>query len=69
VLVDWIVIDDPFSKSDFGLTIQFFHFNPNPKKSEFLQKKITFNDASFDNNNAKLLLKYKTLFDNKVVNW
>ncbi len=30
-LVDWIGIDDPYSKSDFGfeLSIQFFHFNLN----------------------------------------
>jgi hypothetical protein len=33
-LVDWIVIDNPKSKLDFGfgLSIQFSCFNPNPKK-------------------------------------
>jgi hypothetical protein len=31
-LVDWIVIDNPKSNLDFGLTIQFFCFNPSPKK-------------------------------------
>jgi hypothetical protein len=33
-LVDWIAIDNPNSKLDFGfgLSIQFFHFNPNPKR-------------------------------------
>jgi hypothetical protein len=37
-LVDWIVIDNLNSKSDFelGLSILLLHFNPNPKKSEFL---------------------------------
>jgi len=31
-LVDWIVIDNPKAKLDFGfgLSIQFCHFNPNP---------------------------------------
>jgi len=30
--MDWIVIDNPKSKLDFGfgLSTQFFHFNPNP---------------------------------------
>jgi len=34
-LVDWIVIDNPKSKLNFGfgLSIQFLHFNPNPKKN------------------------------------
>jgi hypothetical protein len=44
-LVDWIVIDNPKSKLDFrfGLSIQFFHFNPNPKKYKiFLWKLIKF---------------------------
>jgi hypothetical protein len=38
-LVDWIVNDNPKSKSDFGLSIQFLHFNPNPKTIIFLIKK------------------------------
>jgi hypothetical protein len=40
-LVDWIVIDNPKSKLDFGfgLSIQFLHFNPNPKAIIFLIKK------------------------------
>jgi len=35
--VDWTVIGNPFSKLDFGfgLPIQFFHFNPNPKNPNF----------------------------------
>jgi len=34
VLLDWIVIDNPTLKSGFGfgLSIQQFQFNPNPKK-------------------------------------
>jgi hypothetical protein len=38
--VDWIVIDNPKSKLDFGfgLSIQFYHFNPNPKISIFSQE-------------------------------
>jgi hypothetical protein len=32
-LVDWIVIDNPKSKLDFGLSMQLFHFNPNPNSS------------------------------------
>jgi hypothetical protein len=34
ILLDWIVIDNPISKSGFGfgLSIQQFQFNPNPKK-------------------------------------
>ncbi len=40
-LVDWIVIDNPKSKLDFGfgLSIQFFHFNPNPKRSNYFSLK------------------------------
>jgi hypothetical protein len=40
-LADWIVIDNPKSKSDFGfgLSIQFLNFNPNPKAIIFLIKK------------------------------
>ncbi len=38
-LVDWIVIDNKKSKLDFGfefgLSIQFYHFNPNPKSSQY----------------------------------
>ena len=36
VLLDWIVIDNPISKSGFGfgLSIQQFHYNPNPKKPD-----------------------------------
>jgi hypothetical protein len=37
-LVDWIVIDNPKSKLDFGfgLSIHFCHFNPNPKYHNYL---------------------------------
>jgi hypothetical protein len=43
-LVDWIVIDNPKSKLDFGfgLSIQFCHFNPNPKRSSFFIKLIFY---------------------------
>jgi hypothetical protein len=46
-LVDWIVIDNLKSKLDFGfgLSIQFFHFNPNPKKFELFFIKFKFNEA------------------------
>jgi len=41
-LVDWIGIDNPKSKSDFGFgfSIQFSHFNPNPKLHNYFIKKI-----------------------------
>ncbi len=40
-LVDWIVINNPKLKSDFGfdLSILFLHFNPNPKAIIFLIRK------------------------------
>jgi len=40
--VDWIVIDNPKSKSDFGfgMSIQLFHFNPNKKIRIFIKKLI-----------------------------
>jgi hypothetical protein len=46
-LADWIVIDNPKSKLDFGfrLSIQFFPFNPNPKKLKFLFIKLKFHEA------------------------
>jgi hypothetical protein len=53
--VDWIVIDNPKSKLDFGfgLSIQFYHFNPNPKICIFSQEiKISL---YFDQNKAKLI--------------
>jgi len=56
-LVDWIVIDTPKSKSDFGfgLSIQFCHFNPNPKYQNYFIKKLKFHSSSCSNNDAKLL--------------
>jgi len=38
------MIDNPKSKSDFGfgLSIQFCHFNPNPKYHNFFIKKLNF---------------------------
>jgi hypothetical protein len=55
-LVDWIVIDNPKSKSDFGfgLLIQFLHFNPNPKAIIFLIKKLKTHDQSCYSIKAKL---------------
>ncbi len=46
-LVDWIVIDNPKSKVDFGfgLSIQFFHFNPNPKHCKLFFIKLKFHEA------------------------
>jgi hypothetical protein len=43
-LMDWIVIDNPKSKLDFGfeLSIQFCHFNPNPKYQNYFIKKLNF---------------------------
>jgi hypothetical protein len=45
--VDWIVIDNPNSKLDFGfgLSIQFFHFDPNPKKFKKFFIKLKYNEA------------------------
>jgi hypothetical protein len=57
ILVDWIVIDNPKSKLDFGFefSIQFSHFNPNPKYQNHFIKKFKFHSASCSNNEAKLL--------------
>jgi len=46
-LVDWIVIDNPNSKSDFGfgLSIQFCRLNPNPKYQNNFIKKLKFHTA------------------------
>jgi hypothetical protein len=56
-LVDWIVIDNPKPKSyfGFGFSIQFCHFNPNPKYQNHFIKKLKFYSASCSNNEAKLL--------------
>jgi len=60
-LVDWIVIDNPKSKSNFGfgLSIQLFHFNPNPKYQNYFIKKLKFPSASCFKNEAKPLLNQK----------
>jgi hypothetical protein len=52
-LVDWIGIDNPKSKSDFGfeLSIQFCHFNPNPKSQNNFIKKLKLHSASSCSNN------------------
>jgi hypothetical protein len=46
-LVDWIVIEDPKSKLDFGfgLSIQFSQFNPNPKKFKLFFIKLQFHEV------------------------
>ena len=51
--MDWIAIENPKSKSDFGfgLSIQFCHFNPNPKYNNYFIKKLKFHML-----HAKLLL-------------
>jgi len=56
--MDWIVIDNPKSKSDFGfgLSVQFSHFNPNPKYHNYFIKKFKFHSVSCSNNEAKPLL-------------
>jgi len=43
-LVDWIVIDNPKSKLDFGfgLSIQIGHFNPNPIQQNYFINKLKF---------------------------
>jgi hypothetical protein len=43
-LGDWIVIYNPKSKLEFGFgkSIQFFHFNPNPKKIKLFFIKLKF---------------------------
>jgi len=57
-LVDWIGIDNPKSKLDFGfgLSIQFCHFNPNPKLHNNFIKKLKFHCASCSNNEASYFL-------------
>jgi hypothetical protein len=54
--VNWIVIDNPKSKLDFGfgLSIQFCHFNPNPKYQNYFIKKLKFHSGLSSNNKAKL---------------
>jgi len=56
-LVDSIVLDNPKSKSyfRFGLSIQFCHFNPNPKYHNHFIKKLKFHSTSCSNIEAKLL--------------
>jgi len=51
-LEDWIVIDNPKSKLDFGfgLSIQFRHFNPNPKYQNYFIKKLKFHSGLCSNN-------------------
>jgi len=57
--VDWIVIviDNPKLKLylAFELSIQFFHFNPNPRKPEFFINILKFHSAVGTNNEAKLI--------------
>jgi hypothetical protein len=57
-LVELIVIDNPKSKLDFGfgLSIQFLHFNPNPKAITFLIKKLKAHGQSCSSNEAKLFV-------------
>ena len=61
--MDWIVIviDNPKSKSDFGfgLSIQFCHFNPNPKYQNYFNKKFKFHSASCSKNEPKPLLNQR----------
>jgi hypothetical protein len=74
-LVDWIVIDNPKSKSDFGfgLSIQFLHFNPNPKAITFLIKKLKIHGQSCSGNKAKQFLiihwQLKSWLIKKYVSW
>jgi len=55
--VDWIVIDNPKSKLDFGfgLSIQFCHFNPYPKYQNYFIVILKFHSGLCFNNNTKLL--------------
>jgi len=72
-LVDWIVIDNPKSKLDFGfgLSIQFWNFNPNPKYHNYFIKKLKFHSASGKQwSQATFLSKFSNnLFICKVVSW
>ncbi len=56
-LVDWIVIDNPKSKSDFGfgLSIHFLYFNPNPKAIIFLIKKLKTHGQSCSSNTSQAI--------------
>jgi len=56
-LVDWIVIDNPKSKPDFGFgfSIQFCHFNPNPKYHNYFIMILKLHSGLCSNNKAKLL--------------
>jgi len=57
-LVDWIVNDNPKSILDFGfgLSILFFHFNPNPKKNQnYVIKMLKFHSPSCSINESKLI--------------
>jgi len=60
-LVDWIVIDNPKSQLDFGFgfSIQFCHFNPNSKKSNYFFKKLKFQTSASNSNNEPKLLSIK----------
>ncbi len=51
------MIENPKSKLDlrFGLSIQFSHFNPNPKLHNYSIKKLKFHSASCFNNEVTLL--------------
>ncbi len=54
-LVDWIMIDNPKSKLDFGLSIHFFHFNPN-SKMQIISQEIKFQGALCFNQKSQAIL-------------
>jgi len=68
-LVDWIVLDNPKSKLDFGfgLSIQFCHLNPNPIYHNYFIKKLKFYSASCSNNEAKQATFYQNFQTNNFV--
>jgi len=61
VLLDWIVIDNPIQKSGFGfgLSIQQFQFNPNPKKIRIINFLISQLHSSFSKQSHFLLTVLK----------
>jgi hypothetical protein len=77
-LLDWTVIDNPKSKLDlgFGLSIQFFHFNPNPKSSNYFltsqETKISWciklkkSQANLNYNFHKKCLSVKLCVDKEI---
>jgi len=67
-LVDWIVIDNPKSKSDFGfgLSIQFCHFNPNSICQNYFIKKLKFHAPTMLSQATFYPFSFKQNFFSKI---